>query len=166
MNRKVAMLPGSFDPPTIGHVDIIERCAALYDKIYVVIADNINKKTLFSAQERKEMFREILKEHKNIEIEIWSGLVVDFAEKFDVGVIVRGVRAMNDFGYELELAMTYKQMLPEVEVLFIPTDPKYFLIRSSSIKEMAVFGADISKMVPKTVLDAVNDKLNASKVLT
>lgn len=166
MNRKVAMLPGSFDPPTIGHVDIIERCAALYDKIYVVIADNINKKTLFSAQERKEMFREILKEHKNIEIEIWSGLVVDFAEKFDVGVIVRGVRAMNDFGYELELAMTYKQMLPEVEVLFIPTDPKYFLIRSSSIKEMAVFGADISKMVPKTVLDAVNDKLNTSKVLT
>ncbi|MBQ7644857.1 MAG: pantetheine-phosphate adenylyltransferase [Spirochaetales bacterium] len=166
MNRKVAMLPGSFDPPTIGHVDIIERCAALYDKIYVVIADNINKKTLFSAQERKEMFREILKGHKNIEIEIWSGLVVDFAEKFDVGVIVRGVRAMNDFGYELELAMTYKQMLPEVEVLFIPTDPKYFLIRSSSIKEMAVFGADISKMVPKTVLDAVNDKLNASKVLT
>ena len=166
MNRKVAMLPGSFDPPTIGHVDIIERCAALYDKIYVVIADNINKKTLFSAQERKEMFREILKEHKNIEIEIWSGLVVDFAEKFDVGVIVRGVRAMNDFGYELELAMTYKQMLPEVEVLFIPTDPKYFLIRSSSIKEMAVFGADISKMVPKTVLDAVNNKLNTSKVLT
>ena len=166
MNRKVAMLPGSFDPPTIGHLDIIERCAALYDKIYVVIADNINKKTLFSAQERKEMFREILKEHKNIEIEIWSGLVVDFAEKFDVGVIVRGVRAMNDFGYELELAMTYKQMLPEVEVLFIPTDPKYFLIRSSSIKEMAVFGADISKMVPKTVLDAVNNKLNTSKVLT
>ena len=166
MNRKVAMLPGSFDPPTIGHLDIIERCAALYDKIYVVIADNINKKTLFSAQERKAMFREILKEHKNIEIEIWSGLVVDFAEKFDVGVIVRGVRAMNDFGYELELAMTYKQMLPEVEVLFIPTDPKYFLIRSSSIKEMAVFGADISKMVPKTVLDAVNDKLNTSKVLT
>ena len=166
MNKKVAMLPGSFDPPTIGHVDIIERCAALYDKIYVVIADNINKKTLFSAQERKEMFREILKEHKNIEIEIWSGLVVDFAKKFDVGVIVRGVRAMNDFGYELELAMTYKQMLPEVEVLFIPTDPKYFLIRSSSIKGMAVFGADISTMVPKTVLDAVNNKLNTSKVLT
>ena len=112
------------------------------------------------------MFQEILKGHKNIQVEIWSGLVVDFAEKFDVGVIVRGVRAMNDFGYELELAMTYKQMLPEVEVLFIPTDPKYFLIRSSSIKEMAVFGADISKMVPKTVLDAVNNKLNTSKVLT
>ena len=160
------MLPGTFDPPTIGHLDIIERCAALYERMYVVIADNITKKTLFTAQERKEMLQKILKNHKNIQVEIWSGLVVDFAKKNDVGVIVRGVRAMNDFGYEVELAMTYKQMLPEVEVLFIPTNPKYFLIRSSSIKEMAVFGADISKMVPKTVLDAVNDKLNTSKVLT
>ena len=84
---------------------------------------------------------------------------MDFAKKFDVGVIVRGVRAMNDFGYELELAMTYKQMFPDVEVLFIPTDPKYFLIRSSSIKEMAVFGADISKMVPKLVQQRVKSKL-------
>ena len=166
MNTKVAMLPGTFDPPTIGHLDIIERCAALYERMYVVIADNITKKTLFTAQERKEMLQKILKNHKNIQVEIWSGLVVDFAKKNDVGVIVRGVHAMNDFGYEVELAMTYKQMLPEVEVLFIPTNPKYFLIRSSSIKEMAVFGADISKMVPKTVLDAVNDKLNTSKVLT
>lgn len=166
MNRKIAMLPGSFDPPTLGHLDIIERCAALYDKLYVVIADNIAKKTLFSAQERKAMLEEILGRYSNIEVAIWPGLVVDFAAKNDIGVIVRGVRAMNDFGYELELAMTYKQMLPEVEVLFIPTDPKYFLIRSSSIKEMAVFGADISKMVPKSVLEAVNAKVNTSKVLT
>ncbi|MBR4477241.1 MAG: pantetheine-phosphate adenylyltransferase [Spirochaetales bacterium] len=159
MNTKCAMLPGTFDPPTVGHMDIIERCALLYDKLYVVIADNISKSTLFSPQERKDMLEELLARHKNIEIEIWSGLVVDFAKKFDVGVIVRGVRAMNDFGYELELAMTYKQMFPDVEVLFIPTDPKYFLIRSSSIKEMAVFGADISKMVPKLVQQRVKSKL-------
>ena len=166
MNSKYAMLPGSFDPPTIGHLDIIERCAALYDKVYVVIADNIAKKTLFTAQERKAMLQDILGKYTNIEVAIWQGLVVDFAKENNVGVIVRGVRAMNDFGYELELAMTYKQMLPEVEVLFIPTDPKYFLIRSSSIKEMAVFGADISKMVPESVLKAVNAKVNTSKVLT
>ena len=166
MNSKYAMLPGSFDPPTIGHLDIIERCAALYDKVYVVIADNIAKKTLFTAQERKTMLQDILGKYTNIEVAIWQGLVVDFAKENNVGVIVRGVRAMNDFGYELELAMTYKQMLPEVEVLFIPTDPKYFLIRSSSIKEMAVFGADISKMVPESVLKAVNAKVNTSKVLT
>ena len=166
MNSKYAMLPGSFDPPTIGHLDIIERCAALYDKVYVVIADNSAKKTLFTAQERKAMLQDILGKYTNIEVAIWQGLVVDFAKENNVGVIVRGVRAMNDFGYELELAMTYKQMLPEVEVLFIPTDPKYFLIRSSSIKEMAVFGADISKMVPESVLKAVNAKVNTSKVLT
>lgn len=85
--------------------------------------------------------------------------MVDFAKEHDCGVVVRGVRAMNDFGYEFELAMTYKQMCPDLEVLFIPTDPKYFLIRSSSIKEMAVFGADISKMVPELVLNRVKAKL-------
>ncbi|MBO4424248.1 MAG: pantetheine-phosphate adenylyltransferase [Spirochaetales bacterium] len=159
MNTKCAMLPGTFDPPTVGHMDIIERCALLYDKLYVVIADNINKSTLFTSRERKAMLEELLSRHKNIEVCIWSGLVVDFAKEHDTGVIVRGVRAMNDFGYEFELAMTYKQMCPDVEVLFIPTDPKYFLIRSSSIKEMAVFGADISKMVPKLVGEKVKEKL-------
>ena len=159
MNTKCAMLPGTFDPPTVGHMDIIERCALLYDKLYVVIADNINKSTLFTSRERKAMLEELLSRHKNIEVCIWSGQVVDFAKEHDTGVIVRGVRAMNDFGYEFELAMTYKQMCPDVEVLFIPTDPKYFLIRSSSIKEMAVFGADISKMVPKLVGEKVKEKL-------
>lgn len=159
MNTKCAMLPGTFDPPTVGHMDIIERCALLYDKLYVVIADNINKSTLFTSRERKAMLEELLSRHKNIEVCIWSGLVVDFAKEHDTDVIVRGVRAMNDFGYEFELAMTYKQMCPDVEVLFIPTDPKYFLIRSSSIKEMAVFGADISKMVPKLVGEKVKEKL-------
>lgn len=159
MNTRFAMLPGTFDPPTVGHMDIIERCALLYDKLYVVIADNINKSTLFTHQERKAMLEELVSKYKNIEVCTWSGLVVDFAKKYDTGVIVRGVRAMNDFGYEFELAMTYKQMCPDVEVVFIPTDPKYFLIRSSSIKEMAVFGADISKMVPKLVLERVKTKL-------
>lgn len=159
MNTRFAMLPGTFDPPTVGHMDIIERCALLYDKLYVVIADNINKSTLFTHHERKAMLEELVSKYKNIEVCTWSGLVVDFAKKYDTGVIVRGVRAMNDFGYEFELAMTYKQMCPDVEVVFIPTDPKYFLIRSSSIKEMAVFGADISKMVPKLVLERVKTKL-------
>ena len=159
MNTRFAMLPGTFDPPTVGHMDIIERCALLYDKLYVVIADNINKSTLFTHQERKAMLEELVSKYKNIEVCTWSGLVVDFAKKYDTGVIVRGVRAMNDFGYEFELAMTNKQMCPDVEVVFIPTDPKYFLIRSSSIKEMAVFGADISKMVPKLVLERVKTKL-------
>ncbi len=159
MNRNIAMLPGTFDPPTLGHMDIIERSAALYDKLYVVIADNKSKKTLFSAEERMDMLKELLARHSNIEVCIWPRLVVDFAKENNVGVIIRGVRAMNDFGYEFELAVSYKQMCPDVEVLFMPTSPKYFLIRSSAIKEMAAFGADISKMVPELVVRNLNIKI-------
>ncbi len=159
MSLRTAMLPGTFDPPTNGHMDIIKRGAALYDKLYVVVADNINKKTLFSAEERKQMLEELLSEYPNIEVCIWDKLVVDFARLHGVDVILRGVRAMNDFGYEFELAVSYKQMYPDVEVLFIPTNPEFFLVRSSSIKEMAAFGADISKMVPPMVVERVNNKI-------
>ncbi|MFC2821830.1 MAG: pantetheine-phosphate adenylyltransferase, partial [Spirochaetales bacterium] len=148
-----------FDPPTLGHLDIIQRAAKLYDRLYIVIADNITKKTLFTAKERKEMLEDILKDYNNIEIHIWPGIVVDFAKNNGIGVIVRGVRAMNDFGYEFELAVTYKQLYPDVEVIFLPTTPKYFQLRSSGIKEMAFFGADISKMVPESVVRRVNEKI-------
>ena len=159
MSLRTAMLPGTFDPPTNGHMDIIKRGAELYDKLYVVVADNISKKTLFSAEERKQMLEELLSDHPNIEVCIWDKLVVDFARLHNVDVILRGVRAMNDFGYEFELAVSYKQMYPDVEVLFIPTNPEFFLVRSSSIKEMAAFGADISKMVPPMVVERVNNKI-------
>lgn len=160
MRKNCAMLPGTFDPPTLGHLDIITRSAALYDELYVVIADNISKKTLFSALERKAMLEEILKDYGNIQVLCWQGLVVDFARKYDVGVMIRGVRALVDFGYEFELAETNKQLCPEVEILFMPTNPNFFLLRSSAIKEMAAFGADISSMVPKVVMDALKDKLD------
>lgn len=160
MRKNCAMLPGTFDPPTLGHLDIITRSAALYDELYVVIADNIAKKTLFSALERKAMLEEILKDYGNIQVLCWQGLVVDFARKYDVGVMIRGVRALVDFGYEFELAETNKQLCPEVEILFMPTNPNFFLLRSSAIKEMAAFGADISSMVPQVVIDALKDKLD------
>ncbi len=159
MNRNLAMFPGSFDPPTLGHVDIIKRAASLYDTLYVVVADNINKKSMFTAKERLEMFEEILKDCPNVKVCIWDGLVVDFAKANDIGVIVRGVRALNDFNYEFELAALYRQMCPEIEVLFMPTDMKFSLTRSSSIREMAAFGADISKMVPELVAERVNRKI-------
>lgn len=159
MNYSSAMFPGSFDVLTLGHLDIIQRCAALYNKVYVVVANNVNKQSFFSAEERKRILCACLKDYSNVEVHIWDGLVVDFAKQHDIGVIVRGVRNMADFGYEFELAETYKYLAPEIEVLFMPTDPKYFLIRSSSIKEMARFGADISKMVPELVVEEVNKKL-------
>ena len=156
---KRAMFPGSFDPPTMGHINIIERAAALFDELYVVVADNISKKCLFSAEERKAMIEESLPSVENMKVMIYRGLTVDFAAEHGFDVIIRGVRAMADFSYELELAMTNKMLNPKVDVLFIPTDPKYFIIRSSQIKEMAKFGADFSPMVPEPVRARMKEKV-------
>jgi pantetheine-phosphate adenylyltransferase len=157
----IAMFPGSFDPPTLGHLDIIERIAKLYDKLYVVVASNIQKKSLFTAEERADMLKELLKSHKNIEVVIYSGLVVDFAKARGIQVMIRGVRALVDFGYEFELAMTNKKLYPELEVLFMPTSPNFFLLRSSQIKELAFYGANIETMVPPLVATAIKDRYNA-----
>lgn len=158
MNRRYAMFPGSFDVFTLGHLDIIKRCSSLYEKVYVVVANNIEKKTLFTAEERKAMIESCLDGLTNIEVHIWDGLVVEFARLHDIGVIVRGVRDASDFGYEFELAEIYKMICPDVEVLFMPTDMRYVLVRSSSIKEMARFGADISSMVPRPICEAIETK--------
>lgn len=159
MNPRIAMFPGSFDPPTLGHMDIITRSAFLYDKLYVVVAENIAKKSLFTADERVEMLKDELKDYPSVEVVKFPGLMVDFALRNDVGVMIRGVRAMGDFTYEFELAMTNRQICPEIEILFMPTDSKYFLIRSSQIKELAAFGADISNMVSEKVAKLVNKKI-------
>lgn len=156
----IAMLPGSFDPPTLGHIDIIERSAKMYDKLYVVIADNIHKKTLFSADERKIMLSEILNKSDNVEVVIHNGLIVDFARKNKITIMIRGVRALVDFGYEFELAMTNKQLYDDLEVLFMPTSPNYFLLRSSAIKELAFHGAEIETMVPPIVAKKIKERFN------
>ena len=158
-SKHVAMLPGSFDPPTNGHIDIIERSAALYDKLFVVVADNVQKTCLFSASERKDMLKSILEGYDNIEVVTYAGLVAQFAQEHGVGVMVRGVRALVDFGYEFELAMTNKQLNSSLEILFMPTSPKYFMLRSSAIKEMAAYGADISPMVPPLVVTMMGERI-------
>ncbi len=155
-----AMFPGSFDPPTLGHLDIIKRSAKLYDKLYVVVALNMQKKTMFSAEERADMLKELLKSYENVEVVIYSGLVVNFAKENGIEVMIRGVRALVDFGYEFELAMTNKKLYPELEVLFMPTSPNYFLLRSSQIKELAFYGANIETMVPLLVAKAIGERLN------
>lgn len=158
MKCRIAMLPGSFDPPTNGHLNLIERCAKLYDKLFVVVANNVRKQTLFSAEERLDMMKTLLCGYKNIEVVLYSGLVVDFAKEKHIDVLVRGVRALGDFSYEFELAMTNKQLYPELEIMFMPTDPNYFLLRSSQIRELAIFDADISTMVPEFVAKKLKEK--------
>ena len=136
MNR-IAFFPGTFDPPTLGHINVIERSAALFDKLYVVVAHNIID---------------------NVYVESFSGLSVDFAKKHDCSVMIRGVRSEQDFSYEFEIAMTNKMLYPELEVIFLPTDQSYIILRSSQIKEMVAFGANISKMVPSPVLKYLKEK--------
>ncbi len=157
-NRSIALFPGSFDPPTNGHLDIIRRSAGLYDKLYVVVAENAAKHYLFTTNERKRMLEAMVKPLGNVEVVVYSGPVVQFAMEHDVGVIIRGVRAISDFNYEFELALYYKQIDPEVEVLFMPTSPKYFMVRSSAIREMASFGLDVTAMVPPLVARALKKK--------
>ncbi len=153
-----AVFPGTFDPPTKGHLNLIERAAAIFDKLDVVIADNGGKSDLFSHQERKEMLEKIVKDIPNVEIHIWNKLIVEFVRDVDAKLILRGVRALTDFGYEFELAMTNKSLDPNVEIVFMPTDPKYFVVRSSIVKEVYRMEGDVSKMVPPVVVEALKRK--------
>lgn len=153
------MFPGSFDPPTNGHMNLIKRAASIFEELYVVIAVNKQKNTLFSSQERFEMMSLLLKDYSNVTVKLWDRLIVKFAEENHVKVMVRGVRALVDFGYEFELAMTNKELSPDVDIMFMPTDPKYFVLRSSAIKEIALLDGDISTMVPPEVAFALKQRL-------
>ena len=156
------MFPGSFDPPTNGHLNLIKRAAAIFDELYVVIAVNEQKKCLFNSQERFEMMSKLLELYPNVTVSLWDNLVVKFAENHGIKVMIRGVRALVDFGYEFELAMTNRELSPDVDILFMPTDPKYFVLRSSAIKEIALLDGDIGTMVPPEVALALKRRLRGS----
>lgn len=158
MNEKIAIIPGSFDPLTNGHVDIINRASKLVDKLIVVVSTNYNKQNLFTAEERKSHICSSVSYLPDVCVEIWDGLTVDFARKVNATVIIKGVRDANDFYYELEQAKANKILYPEIETLLLPTDPTLSFIRSSTIKEMAKFGADVSSLVPEVVNRALIER--------
>jgi pantetheine-phosphate adenylyltransferase len=153
------LLPGTFDPPTNGHLNILRRASHLFDAVEVVIAVNPGKSYLFSAQERFDMMTALSGDLTNVTVTTWNGLIVDFADKIGVHVIVRGVRALADFDYEFELSVMNRSLNPRIETIFLPTDQKYSVIRSSAIKDIAGFGGDISGMVPPNVARALREKL-------
>jgi pantetheine-phosphate adenylyltransferase len=157
-----AIFPGSFDPPTNGHINVIERASVIFEELIVVISVNPNKKYFFNAEERYEMLKEILKDYDNVHLHMWDKLIVDFAEKKGAKVIVRGIRSLMDFSYELELSMINKGLKSHIDTLFIPTDTRYSLLRSSAIKDLASFGGDISGMVPGIVETAIKNRLEMS----
>jgi pantetheine-phosphate adenylyltransferase len=159
---QTVVFPGSFDPPTNGHLNIIERCASIYDTVHVVIAANLQKAYSFTAQERFEMMQDIVKPWPNVDVHIWDRLMVQFAQQMNARVMVRGVRALADFNYEFELSMLNKGLNPQIETIFMPTDPQYFVLRSSAIKELARLGGDISSMVPPLVALQVIERFGPS----
>jgi len=153
-----AAFPGSFDPPTLGHLNIIERAAGIFDQLLVVVAENKQKKYLFSAEERVDMMRQLAGGYPNVSVTVCDSLIVDFVKKEGIKLLVRGVRGMDDFSYEFELSMVYKALDPGIETLFMTTDPEYFVLRSSSIKEIAAFQGNVSEMVPPLVAEALGKK--------
>jgi pantetheine-phosphate adenylyltransferase len=148
-----AVFPGSFDPPTYGHLNILSRGAVLFDSLDVVIAVNPNKTPLLSAERIKALFEEQLSIMKleHVRVTIYEGLIVDYCSSVNASVLLRGVRSAADFNYEFELSILNKQLNEKIETVLIPTDPKYFVLRSSTIKELLNLGGDISAMVPPAV---------------
>jgi len=153
-----AAFPGSFDPPTSGHINIIQRAAAIFDELIVVVAENKRKKYLFSAEERASMIGELVKDRKNVSVVTCDCLIVDFLRRNGIKLLVRGVRGLEDFTYEFELSMMNRTLDPEIETIFMTTDPEYFVIRSSSIKELASFNGNLHGMVPPLVAKALKEK--------
>ncbi|GHV93069.1 phosphopantetheine adenylyltransferase [Spirochaetia bacterium] len=153
-----AAFPGSFDPPTLGHLNIIRRAASIFDELLVVVAKNRQKKYLFSAEERVSMITELVRDRKNVSVVICDSLIVDFLQKQDIRLLVRGVRGVDDFSYEFELSMMNKSLDSRIETIFMTTDPEYFVLRSSSIKELASFHGNVAGMVPPLVAEALEAK--------
>ena len=150
---KLAIYPGSFDPVTNGHIDVIKRATKLFDRVIVAVIRNPEKKPQFGLNERVEMLKLSAQGLRNVVIDSFEGLLVDYARKKRARTIVRGLRAVSDFDYEFQMALTNRKMAPEIETLFMMTDYKYSYLSSSFVKQIAKLGGNISGLVPKAVRD-------------
>jgi len=153
-----AVCPGSFDPVTNGHLDIITRAAQLYDEVVVAVGANLTKTTLFTPTERVELIRDATKELDNVRVDRFDGLIVDFCRRNEISAIIKGLRAVSDFDYEMQMAqMNYSQA--GVETLFMTTNPLYAFLSSSLVKEFCKYGGDVSGLVPANVLQHLGARL-------
>ena len=153
-----ALCPGSFDPPTNGHINVIERAARLFDVVVVGILANPEKQSLFSVEERTEMLSEALGHIENVEIESFSGLLVDFATERDLSVIVKGLRAVSDFEYELQMAQMNSALSPGLDTIFVTTMPSWAFLSSSLVKQVAQYGGSVEGLVPPGVSKALKER--------
>ena len=158
MNSRKAVYPGSFDPLTNGHIDIIKRAAKLYDEISVAVLINTNKKELFSIEERVKLIENEIKDLPNVRVDSFHGLLVDYCEANEIGVIIRGLRAVSDYEYEMQIAQMNRSLSQAVETVFLMTNTKYSFLSSSIVKEVSRFGGNIAEIVPRPVAEKLKEK--------
>lgn len=159
-----AIYPGSFDPVTLGHLDIIKRSAGLVDELIVGVLNNNAKSPLFSVEERVRMLEEVTKDMENVTIMPFAGLLVDFAKQTGARAVVRGLRAITDFEYELQMSQMNHKLDENVETIFLTTSLEYSYLSSSTVKEVAAFGGDVTQFVPESVVEKIHDKMIKRRV--
>ena len=158
MNERIAICPGSFDPVTLGHMDIITRACRIFDKVIVAVPINPDKHFSFTVEERMDMLRTVTA-GMGVEVDSVGGLLVDYAREKGATAIVKGLRAVSDYDYEFQMALANKQLNPEVETMFLPTRVENMFLSSSLVKQVAGFGGDISHFVPECLLERINERL-------
>lgn len=147
----IAVYPGSFDPVTCGHLDVIKRSAALYEKVYIAVLINTNKRQLFTIEERKELIRRVTKDIPNVEVVNFDGLLVEFMHELGALIIVKGLRAVSDFEYEFQMALTNRKLAPDIETTFLMTSAEYQYLSSSIVKDIAQFNGSLTGLVPEEI---------------
>ncbi|MET3698106.1 phosphopantetheine adenylyltransferase [Bacillus oleivorans] len=155
---KIAVCPGTFDPITYGHLDIITRGAKVFEEVYICVLNNASKQPLFSVEERMELIKTVTKDIPNVKVDSFQGLLVEYAKKVQANAIIRGLRAVSDFEYEMQITSMNKVLYDELETLFIMTKSQYSFLSSSIVKEVAKFGGNISELVPFPVEKALREK--------
>ena len=160
----IAICPGSFDPITLGHLNILRRTARLFDRVVVLVMYNPTKKSpMFSIDERVKMVRRVVKPLHNVEVDTYSGLLAEYAKRFEHAIIVKGLRATTDFEYEFQMAQVNKMINPNLETMFLTASEKYTFLSSSAVRDLAGFGADLSKFVPREIIDDVIARAQGGK---
>ena len=160
---KTAVYPGSFDPITKGHLDVIERGSRMFDHLVVSILTNSSKVPCFTTDERIEMIRKATAHLPNVEVDSFHGLLVDYMEKNHYGFVLRGLRALSDFDYEFQMASTNKKLSPHVEIVFLMTDINYSYINSTMVREVIKYGGNVQEMVPEVVMETIQAKFKGEK---